>query len=389
MPRRIVFPLAFLAASAGLVWACWPGRPASPVTLINRVGVIAAVVILAGLPWLARRVVGPAGDSRLARIMRVGGYASVFTLVLAEAAVERSEYATYSGRAWLAGAWAGEVVFLMMVAGYVAGLLAVTARRPPFGPVPLATGAAAGVVAGLLMYALPPLGQPPHIAVGWLAGAYHLARMLALPLALGVAVTAGLASARRVVRRRGQLPLADARARQGLAAGLCAGAVAALLVSILRTGTVALLPHMVKPLLWVFTDSHLPSWRSGLPHTPRPSVYNPALAQFETSIADTSAGYLLALVFFPLFGAGLGAWGGLVAAGPSHRPGRGGGGGGGPEPRPEPSPPDGGRRRDDDRHPAILRGYLHELPPTGTGPDAPDDDHPAPVHPGRIPAGVP
>jgi hypothetical protein len=388
MPRRIVFSLAFLATSAGLVWACWPGTPANPATLINRVDAVAAVVILAGLPWLARRVVGPAGDSRLARMVRVGGYATVFTLVLAKAAVERSEYATYSGRAWLAGAWAGEVVFLVMVAAYVAGLLAVTARRPPFSPVALATGAAAGVVAGLLMYALPPLGQPPHIAVGWLADVYRLARMLALPLALGVAVAAGLAAARRVAGRRLQLPLADARARQGLAAGLCAGAVAALLVSILRTGTVALLPDMVKPLLWVFTDSHSPNWIFGLRHTPRPGMYNPALAQFEMSVADTSAGYLLALICFPLFGAGLGAWGGLIAAGPSRRPGR-GGGGGGPEPGPEPPLPDGGRRHDDDRHPAILRGYLHELPPIGTGSRAPGDDHPVPVHPGRIPAGVP
>ena len=33
------------------------------------------------------------------------------------------------------------------------------------------------------------------------------------------------------------------------------------------------------------------------------------------SLADTAAGYLLVLVFFPLFGAGLGAWGALYTAG--------------------------------------------------------------------------
>ena len=91
MPRRIVSWLVFLAATAGLVWACWPGAPANPATLINRVDVIAAVVLLAGLPWLARRVFGPAGDSWLARIVRVGGYAAVFALVLVKAEVERSE----------------------------------------------------------------------------------------------------------------------------------------------------------------------------------------------------------------------------------------------------------------------------------------------------------
>src|SRR5260370_33608843 len=320
MPRRIVCSLVFVGATAGLVWAEWPGAPANPATLINRVDVIAAVVMLAGLPWLARRVFGPAGDSWLARIVRVGGYAAVFALVLVKAEVERSEYAAHSGRAWLAGVWAGEIIFLVVMAAYVAGLLAVTARRPLFSPVALAIGAGGGVAAGLLMYALPPVGGWPHITIGWLAGVYGVARALALPLALGTAIAAGLVAARRTVRRRQQLPLADVRARQGVAAGLCAGAVAALLFCLLSTGTIALLPHMVKPLLWVFTKSRPPVWTLGGAHLPRPSMYNPALYQFEMSVADTAAGDLLALICFPLFGAGLGAWGGLFAAGAPRRP---------------------------------------------------------------------
>jgi hypothetical protein len=388
MPRRIAFSLAFLAAAAGTVWAAWPGAPANPATLINRVDVIAAVLILAGLPWFARRVFGPAGGSRLARIVRAAGYATVFALVVAKAEVERAEYAAHSGRAWLAGAWVGEVVFLMVVAVYVAGLLAVTARRPPVTPVALAIGAGAGVLAGLLMYGLPPLGQRPHIAVGWLAAGYGLARIIALPLALGIIMAAGLAAARRVVRQPAQLPLADTRARRGVAAGLCAGAAAGLLFTVLSTGTVALLPHLVPPLHWVFSQPPSPAWLLSPPHTPHPSMFNPTLAQFEVSVADTSAGYLLALVCFPLLGAGLGAWGGLFAAGPSHRPG-GGGGGGGRGPRPGPPPPNGGRRPGDDRHPAILRGYLHELPPREATRPTPEDEHAAPAQPGRIPTGVP
>jgi hypothetical protein len=107
VPRRIVSSLVFLAAAVSLVWAGWPGAAANPATLMNRVDVVAVVVMLAGLPWLARRVFGPAGDSWLARIVRVGSYAAVFVLVLVKAEVERSEYAVHSGRAWLAGAWAG------------------------------------------------------------------------------------------------------------------------------------------------------------------------------------------------------------------------------------------------------------------------------------------
>jgi hypothetical protein len=387
MPRRVVSSLVFLAATVGLVWAGWPGAPANPATLVNRVDVIAAVVLLAGLPWLSRRVFGPAGDSWLARIVRVGGYAAVVALVLVKAEVERSGYAAHAGGAWLAGVWAGEIIFLVVMAGYVAGLLAVTARRPLLGPVALATGAAAGVAAGLLMYALPPVGRWPHITIGWLADVYGVTRALAVPLALGTAFAAGLVAAQRTRGRRQQLPLADTRARQGVAAGLCAGAVAALLFCVLSTGTIALLPHNAKPILWVFAKPRPPVWTLGGGHLPRPSMYNPALYQFEMSVADTAAGYLLALICFPLFGSGLGAWGGLVAAGrPGRRP---GGGGGGGAPEPEPPPPDGGRRVDDDRQPAILRGYLHELPVDPESPAPGDGPAAAPGYPEKVPAGVP
>jgi len=390
MPRRIVSSLVFLAATAGLIWAGWPGAPANPATLVNRVDVIAAVVMLAGLPWLARRVFGPAGDSWLARIVRAGGYAAVFALVLVKAEVERPEYAAHSGHAWLAGVWAGEIIFLVVIAAYVAGLLAVTARRPPFSPEALAVGTGAGVAAGLLMFALPPVGRWPHITIGWLAGVYGVARALALPLALGTVIAAGLVAARRTGRRRQQLPLADVRARQGMAAGLCAGAVAALLFCLLSTATIALLPHMVKPLLWVFTKPRPPVRTLAGGHLPHPSMYNPALYQFEMSVADTAAGYLLALICFPLFGAGLGAWGGLSAAGYSgRRPGGGGGGGGGGAPEPGSPPPDGGRRAADDRQPGILRGYLHELPVSPGSPAPGDEPVAAPSHPEKVPAGVP
>ena len=375
MPSKIGYSLAFSAAAAGVAWVGWPGAPSSPATLINRVDMIAILVMLAGLPWAVSRVFGPAGDSWLARILRAGGYAAVLALVLVKADVQRSEYAAPSGRPWLAGLWAGEIVFLIVAAAYITGLLAVTARRPPVAPAALAIGTGAGLAVGLALYALPPLAGPPHIASAWLAGAYDAARVLVVPLVLGAGVAAGVASARRTSGRGSQLPLADARARQGVAAGLCAGAAAALVASVLGVSTIALLPHEAARLQWAL---------------PARQAQPGSLYKFEVSVSDSAAGHLLVLALFPLLGAGLGAWGGLYGAG---RPGRrsGGGGGGGHGPAPAPAPPGGARRLGDVPLPALWRGVTLPGLPAGEGPwPAPDEEHPAaPHHREKIPAGVP
>jgi hypothetical protein len=374
MPRRIAYSLAFALAAAGLAWAGWPGAPGNPATLIDRIDVVAAVVLLAGLPWVTRRRYGPAAGGRLAPIVRAGGYAAIFALVAVKTHVARFEYTTVAQRHLLAGIWAGEVVFVGLLAACVAGLLAVTARRPPAAPAALGIGLRAGVVAGLVMSALPPMGHPLHLANAWLAWGYDAARVLAALVVMGVTIAAGLAAARRT-SARGRLPLADARARQGVAAGLCAGTAAALLASVLGLITISLLPQEANRLAWThpykYADPVGPHWmhpyRSALPS----GVY-----QFEVGAGDSAAGFLSVLVLYPLFGAGLGAWGGLYAAGqPRRRPGGGGGGGGGSGgPAPLPPPPE-GARRDDERLPAILRGgYLRELPVTEGLSPSPDEE---------------
>ena len=112
------------------------------------------------------------------------------------------------------------------------------------------------------MYALPAMGHPLHLANAWLAWVYNAARVLALLLALGATIAAGIVAARRTPVRGGQLPLAHARARHGVAAGLCAGIVAALLVPLLGISTVALLPREANRLTWT-----LPS-RYAAPNSP-------------------------------------------------------------------------------------------------------------------------
>jgi hypothetical protein len=373
MPRRIACSLAFAgfaAASAGLVRAGWPGAPGNPATLINRVDVIATVTLLAVLPWAVRRRFGPAADSRLAWLVRAGGYAAMFALVAVKSGVARSEYATVAHRHLLGGVWAGEVFFLVLLAACVAGLLAVTARRSPAGPAALAIGIRTGAVSGLVLSALPPMGHPLHLANAALAWGYDAARVLAMLTVMGATIAAGMAAARRTSGRGSRLPVADARARQGFAAGLCAGTAAALLAALLGLCTIALLPREANRLAWTrpyrYTIPASPQWthpyRTALPD----GVYD-----FEVGASDSAAGFISVLVLYPLFGAGLGAWGGLYAAGqPRRRPG-GGGGGGGEGPDPLPPPPDDGARRDDERVPALLRGgYLRELPaPPDLSPD--------------------
>jgi hypothetical protein len=300
--------------------------------LITQVDAAASPVLLAAAWWGARRVFGPPGPGRLARSARAGGYLALCALVLVKALVERFAYSAWHGAPWLGGLWVGEVIFLAALAVYVAGLTRVTARRPAASPA-LAVGIVAGVVAALILLALPPWGDPLHVPDARLLN--DLGRGVAIPLVLIGGIVAGRIAARRATGRGSRLPLADVRARQGLAAGLCAGAVAALILAVAGDGAAALLPHVAVH----FPPLALPNAR----HVP------PSVVAFETSVAESAGGYLLPLVFFPVLGAGLGAWGGLSLAGhPASGGNGGGGGGGGPGDPAEPPPPSGGRTLDEE-----------------------------------------
>jgi hypothetical protein len=175
MMRRIGFWLAFGAAAAGVVRIGWPGTAASPVTLVNRVDVITIVLILTGLPWAASRLFGRVGSTRTARAMRTIGYAVIFALVLVKASVERFGIPPQGNLAGSADPvlWAGENVFLLVMAAYTGVILAVTARRSPAAPATLAIGTGVGAAGGLAAYTLTNL----HIAnprLAWVSGAVEL-----------------------------------------------------------------------------------------------------------------------------------------------------------------------------------------------------------------------
>ena len=408
MPRRVRYSLAVGLMTAALGWAGWQGTPANPATLISRVDVFATALILAALPWPVARRFGTVRYGWLPRIARFAGYLVVVALVLAKADAERIEYADSARRTSLGGLWVGEIIFMLVLAAYVTGLLVMTARRSPASPAAVTIGALGGIALGVTIYLVRPLEGPLHTSSAWLTGAYFAARLVSVPLVLGAAVAVGIAAARRSSHRGkprslGQAPAGSAaaagsrpatpesamapsadppsRAKQGVMAGLCAGAAAALLVSLLGISTIALAPQDAPGIQWTL-PSH--GGQAG-------PVY-----QFEVSVTEAAAGYLLVLVLFPLFGAGLGAWGGLYGASRPGRPGGDdGGGSGGPEP--EPVPPPGGLQLEDDRQPAVLdiRRIL-ELPPWQGVPPPPDspwrrspDKEPAnPVRHQRTPAGT-
>ena len=338
MWRAACCVLASGAAATGLALAAWPGAPGDPATLINRLDVVATAMLLAGLPFLVRRRYGPARRSWAARLVRIGGYALVCSLMLVKADVERVELARRSGAA-LAGVWAGEVVLLLVIAAYIAALLAMTAQRSPGSRPALTYGIGAGLVLGLAVCGLRPLVNHVHIANPWLAGTYDVARFTAVLLVPCAAIRAAIAAARRTPRRDARRPQTNARARQGMATGLYAGLVAGLLVTVLGLSLTALMPHVAASIRWTLPGSLV----TGAAHSRAPD----AVSIFEVSFSYAAAGYLLVLIVFPVLGAGLGAWGGLYAAGTSRGPGGdGGGGGGSKDPRPKPRP-GGGLELDD------------------------------------------
>ena len=309
LARRLGYPAVFAVAAAGVAWSAWSGPAGDSAVVINRVDAVTVTVVLAGLPWAVRRACGPVAGHRPARLVRAGGYAAVLALVLVKAAVERVADAPPNNLSAPGMAWTGEVVFLAVMVGYAVMILARTARRSPAVGADVAIGAALG----LGVYLLGPLGFPLRFTGWWPARLYDAALALGVLLALCAPVVAGVL----VSRRAGGAARSGSRVRHGALAGLCTGASAALVVSVLSTATIALLPY----------DHGLQSWAAG--HI---GQWTPAVGQV-TSLAGSrlgyvagnsafAAGYLIVLLLSPLFSCALGAWAGWAAGRPRLAPGR-------------------------------------------------------------------
>ena len=325
---RVIRVLAFAVAAAGMVWIGWPGASSNSATPLNRVYAVGTVVLLAVLPWVVRRYFGPVRSGWAPRAARVGGYAMVLALIAAKTVKDRlgSELGAYFPV--IPPVWALQIVLLLVIAAYVAGLLILTSRRRVGFPSRLARwilpiGIGFGAATAGVLYALAPLGvavDPSGPSLKW----WGLAA-LAVPLATGF-LAARLSA-------RDTRPAALGPVQQGSLAASCAMATAALLLAVLTSVTIALFPH------------HVPLQFPGPPPgggcetcDPNSVVIPPGLRHeywVELSVGQAGQTPLAALLIGPF----LGAWLGVLGAGLARRSPGISRGGGGPHALSPPQPP--------------------------------------------------
>jgi len=361
--RRIGTLLLFAAATGAAAWSAWPGHGGH--AAVARADVIATVLLLAGLPLLARRLLGPP-DNRTARWLRVGCYAAILALMPAKAVIElflgavprgginlntferfqcpwpfTSVAAAVSNCHQVPGtsaggpSWAGEVPVLLLTACFLAAVLALTARRAPVEPATLAIGAWAGLILGAVMYAWDPLGtNVKYPDRPWLHGfAADVFGPLTWILLFGVPLVAGAIAGWRCHVPDDASQASFARGWQGFAAAVVSGGTGALVVTVLGTGTTALLVRSARVRGLLYHGQHLTA----------SAVYGR-----ELFAAQDVASYAFLCFVFLIIGLLIGAVvaGFASAVGPLPDGGRPPGPPGPPEPEPQPDPPDGGRLAD-------------------------------------------
>jgi hypothetical protein len=326
--------------------------------------VIATVLLLAGLPLLARRFIGPVGDGWAARFLRVGGYAAILALIPARAVVGpypltvpqrgldlrvfvASGNSTHGMPGTSAGGapWPGEIFFLVLTACYVVVLLWVSSRRSSVTAATLTIGTGVGLLFGLVMFSVAPLGLGSYASNPWLPGSrVDPLVVLAWILLFGGPVAAALLAARSHCRRPGRsIKLAQARIGQGFAAGVLANMVGALFVTVLGTALIALLIKVewLRPLVY------------HAPHMSAAAAYGHVLHASQNAMS-----YIIMCVVFPVIGLIMSALGAAclmpVPSQSGQQPGNGDGPPGpGPEPAPQPPPP-GGRLADAEERVPVL-----------------------------------
>jgi hypothetical protein len=184
-------------------------------------------------------------------------------------------------------------VLLLLTIGYVGVVLFLTSRHSLISRSTLAIGAGTGLLLGVVMYLVAPLGLNNYATNPWLPGseADPLVALAWILLLGGPAVAAGLAI-RRQRGAGGDRPHATFRIDQGIAAGLLASLTGALFVTALGTGTVALMLESAGLRHWLSHGRQLTDLA-----TYRAEIYAGA----------NVFGYILIWISFPVIGLIVGA----------------------------------------------------------------------------------
>jgi hypothetical protein len=302
-------PAALFAAAAA--WAAWPQPPVGH-ALTSQVGVITTVLLLAGLPLLARRFFGPASPGRAGRSLRVFCCAAVLAFLPALAIVEAFANLTPAqpayryifciaqgwsntqgcggvpGRSTGGPPWAGEIVLMLLTIGYVGVILFLTSRRSQVTRSTLAIGAGMGLLFGVVMFAVAPLGLNNSATDPWLPGSTADPLVaLAWILLLGGPAAAAVLAARRCRRPDGTKLPYTVRIGQGIAAGVLANGTAALFTAALGSGTVALMLKSPWLLRWLNHGQQLTA---------------AAAYRYEIYAGTGAFAYVVMLIFFPVIG---------------------------------------------------------------------------------------
>jgi len=174
MPRRLVRVGLFAAASAGAGWVAWPQLGVGHVAE-GRFNAIAPVLVLAVLPLLSRRFFGTASPGRIGGSLRVLCYAAnlallsawTFLLVFSSLLPVKPAYQRIfcndrctgvPGRSSGGPTWQAEILIMLLILGYAGVTLFLTSRRSQVTRSTLAIGTGTGLLFGVVMYAVDPLG---------------------------------------------------------------------------------------------------------------------------------------------------------------------------------------------------------------------------------------
>ncbi len=306
LPRRLVHAALFAVAAVFAAWAAWP-RPWVGHVAEGRFNAIAPVLLVAGLPLLSRRFFGPAGPSRVGRSLRIFYCAATlallpaFTILLVLNRLAPTQPADRNifcgaqgcvgvvpGRSSGGPTWEGEILVMLLTIGYVGVSLFLTSRRSQVTRSTLAIGGGTGLLFGVVMYAVDPLGLQKWATNPWLPGSKADPLVaLAWILLLGGPAAAAVLASWRCRGPDGARPPYNIRLGQGIAAGVLANGTGALFTAALGTGTVMLTLKSPRLLHWLNHGQHLTAV---------------ATYRYELYTGQGALRYGLVLISFPVIG---------------------------------------------------------------------------------------